>query len=351
VSTEPWRVDFFSEIQPIADSYRAMVEAEFRGLSAFVQSSFAFEKNDRLRYYFKIRAAFYQAGYSDPAGQVFAHIGETTLLGKPISGGVHELFATKISGLEPLLNGWKAGLAQEVAAQINGIGGFVPRYIAGSSKLSNHALGLAIDIDPTTNPQLRGETIKVLNKVVAKQGLNYDFGKRLVAKEKGLSPADWAAQTYVVASQASDAVRNWLKKYLDLYHDPDVQAMLGHPNLNAKSTKNLDAETWDNLKLLDELHRYHSAAEIRKWAEQGIQTLPFYLVVGLVKLGLRWGETYETTKDAMHFEFEGAIPPDSPQRPLNDLFNQYGGGPAYFAVNSTKAHSKPNPKHKASKGK
>jgi hypothetical protein len=37
----------------------------------------------------------------------------------------------------------------------NNSSGFNPRYIGGTNKLSNHALGRAIDINPIQNPQIK----------------------------------------------------------------------------------------------------------------------------------------------------------------------------------------------------
>ena len=44
----------------------------------------------------------------------------------------------------------------------NNSSGFNPRYIAGTNRLSNHALGIAIDINPMQNPYIKGDRVEPL---------------------------------------------------------------------------------------------------------------------------------------------------------------------------------------------
>ena len=58
-----------------------------------------------------------------------------------------------------------------------------------------------------------------------------------------------------------------------------------------------------DLQRIQVLYENFDTSYIEKWAKEGIMTMPLYLAVALVGvLGLQWGEQYEGSKDAMHFE-------------------------------------------------
>lgn len=58
----------------------------------------------------------------------------------------------------------------ELSMETNNTSAFNYRYISGTSKLSNHALGKAIDINPLQNPFIMGE-------IVQPKGALYDIEK------------------------------------------------------------------------------------------------------------------------------------------------------------------------------
>src|SRR5262249_31787325 len=114
-----------------------------------------------------------------------------------------------------------------------------------------------------------------------------------------------------------------------------------------------DPVTRENLDRLWVILQHHPIQEVRQWARHGIQTVPLYLAAALVKLGYRWGQTYEGSKDAMHFELlardeyrkgvlvgKGVLKPDAAPRPLEDLFAVAGVPPAPPPRKKAKAKQK-----------
>jgi hypothetical protein len=74
-----------------------------------------------------------------------------------------------------------------------------------------------------------------------------------------------------------------------------------------------------DLKRIHALYQDFDERYINTWETRGILTVPLYLACALVaKLKLRWGEQYESSKDAMHFELtgQGNAPYIVPEVPL-----------------------------------
>jgi hypothetical protein len=175
------------------------------------------------------------------------------------------------------------------------------------------------------------------------------------------------------AIDASDAVRSWLQAHLPQYRQlmaevRDAEKVLGIKHVASNTP--LDerarkaAAAWDAAERKEELKNASKAsgpepalgsvssesvayrtitANLRRiaesehlgriqvlyehfedtkyidtWEKQGVMTMPLYLAALLVgELKLRWGEQYESSKDAMHFELMGKdgksyIKPESP---------------------------------------
>jgi hypothetical protein len=344
-----FRLDDPPDLLPAVLAYEAQVQREFGGLPPSVQESFAFDKNkSKLAYYGEMRVALYVAGYDDPAA-VFSQIKPAKLLGHNVAGGLHQLFLDRLEKLAATLDGWSPGLAARTGKEFKGVGGFVPRHIApkaGAKRkapvLSNHAFGLAVDIDPTTNPHIKdAPVIAALNAVV--RDLGFDFGKRYLEPDQKIDSVDWVAQTHLLAQQASARVQQWLQKYLPVYDEIQAeQQALKKQAAKPASTpsgpfdpvpaeptmcKALDPVTLENLDRLKTVLTYHKLAEVRQWAQHGIQTIPLYLAAAMAKIGFGWGQTYCHSKDVMHFELDAkqVLPPDSREpRPLADLQQSVG---------------------------
>jgi len=308
------------------DAYRRRVNAEFEALPEDVQSAFGegsgkkapkdpaerlkFQAHERAlhrEYYHKMRPIYYNAGYSDPANQFLKDIKPATLLGKNVAGGLHPKYIDALNGLAGLLNSWKPGSADEIGRQLHDLGGFVPRYIAGTSVMSNHAFGLAVDIDPAWNPHVKDPTVIAVIKDVT----GYDFGEPIVAMESGIPDVDRVAQINARVQDASDRFRNWLRRALDVY--------------NSRSSVDKYTEI-DNARI-QRLLRVVKMPDLVEWSKHGVQTIPLLLAAAMAKLGFRWGADYQHSKDVMHFELlvGKEIPPDSPPRTFEQLLPGGGG--------------------------
>lgn len=331
-----WPADF-SVVHEALAALRNIAQQEFASLSPWVQESFKYDINEKalaakaarrppepawppLDYYILMRAALYQHGYNDPAEAVFHRITQATLLGQKIIGGVHLNFADSLQSLEQRLERLSPGLAGRVAKDITSVAGFVPRFQAlkhgkkGPPALSNHALGLAIDIDFVSNPHIKEPAVVAAMREIT----GVDFGKPFLQYSTDMPPVERAKEIHRIGKQASDAVQQWLKKWLPTYLELE-----GRKKTKASFPEAvLDSETDRNLGLLRTVIKHHELWQVKVWMENGIQSIPVELAAGLEEIGFRWGSTYERHKDAMHFELlpEKVLPPDvKKKRPPDEV--------------------------------
>jgi hypothetical protein len=222
--------------------------------------------------------------------------------------------------------------------------------VAGSSKLSNHSFGLAIDIDNLENPRIydpKGHFIPLLNEVVKRKcGLDYDFASLFVeglGNSRVLSNRQHLLLAYGSAKKASDAVQAWLKENLAAYDArlSEISHARGtKPGTPAFIKGQQAQQAIDNerdLQLVKLLRHQIEEDVLESWAQTGIVNLPieliaaFYVAFNWNPL-FRWGGgDYCNSKDFMHFELQaviteggrvrpGALTPDSKQRTLEELF-------------------------------
>ncbi|MFL4981016.1 MAG: hypothetical protein ACJ8FU_06805 [Xanthobacteraceae bacterium] len=337
-------------LDPYLTAYNNKVSDEFKSLKG---GNSWFLDPDRQRtpeqHYFYMRPLYYAAGFDNPAQSFLSKINPYVFLGKKIPGGVHDALVPGLDKVASILDGAYPGLSASVAASIRSQdGGFVPRFIAGSSELSNHAFGLAVDIDPPSNPHVKGRIIPLLNEVVKRQtGRDFDFGSQYASGKVWsgiLSDEGRITVTYLYADVGAAAVQEWLKANLATY-EQCLQDIAAGTKRNATDDDRQNAElaklAIDNerdLQLMRLLQAQTNLATLNTWRQSGIQSLPFALVWALKQAfkgnrAFRWGQEYKSSKDAMHFELQaiikqqdgtivpGALTPDAPRvRLLNDLF-------------------------------
>jgi len=323
-TTEMWSVD--PDLVRDANKYarerhlrehRALMEAEVDELGSF-QIDFSKDFDEAVDLYSRIRAAMYCDGYNDPLNDVFKKLSKNeTMLGMPVGGGLHEKFVERLSHLPEKL---PPDLAAKVLSQIKKVYGFKPRNIAGSDSLSNHAYGLAIDIDEQLNPMFKNvAVIGALKKITL-----YDFGQPFFAL-CGL-PKQRIQEIYKAQKDASDRLQKWLHRNLPAYEaqakkKPSKSAEPLEPDLDLDSCEEIGE---NDRNLLDTLVGAYGPDEVRAWANHGIQSIPIELTLALVELGFGWGSEYQHSKDLMHFELEArkTIQPNvAKRRRLKDLFS------------------------------
>jgi hypothetical protein len=331
-----------SPIWDSAASVRDMARQELESLPNWVQKSFDSDPSTpkdqikpRLENYVGMRGVFYQLGYDNPCGDIFEQLtNDGRLLGYPIQCGIHQAFAERVSGLEGLLKRWGGDdLVEETARGIRGVFGFVPRFIAPKAGerstvfgLSNHALGLAVDIDAAWNPHIKEPEVMA----AIRQATGADYGKAFT--EMGADvPADGrVVEIFQGAQKASDALQGWLRQYLPVY----VEAERRRTARASFSDPVTDSETDRNMRLLKTILKYHKLPQLQSWMEHGVQSIPLALAAGMMELGFRWGNAYSSSKDGMHFELlpctwrrcspsckhkEHILRPNGPPRLLDDV--------------------------------
>jgi hypothetical protein len=330
-------------IQPQLLDYRQQVTAEFNSLR--IRFGDPERVHSDLEHYHALRPIYYLAGYSNPLADIFQRIRPIPFLGKPTTG-IHDAFAPVLARAVAILSAVAPELPGNVTAalQDSTIGAFVPRFIAGSAKLSNHAFGLAIDLDPASNPHLKNPVIPVLNKIVSAQiGRPFDFGKSFVEGKHWTGVLNDEQKTKVAHAYGrtgSLALQEWLKQHLPTYEQCVTKIAAGKNaaagtalKQQADEAQQIIAEDSD-LRLLQQLNGdvkagFPTLATLRVWMQKGVQTIPLELAVAL-RQAIResgqtggWGQQdYEHSKDTMHFEIDAAsaIPPDSGPRTLRELF-------------------------------
>ncbi|HEY9655110.1 MAG TPA: M15 family metallopeptidase [Crinalium sp.] len=193
--------------------YLHRVTQEFKGLPSLVRAGFDHSADN----YRSTRETLFKDGYQNPAKTIFQKIKTAKFLDHSVVGGLHQEFIDRLDDLESELDKQAPGTATKVAAMIQQVVGFVPRLTRDSdAELSNHAYGLAIDIDSSRNPYIAKQAvINELNWVV--RDLNFDFGKAI---EPSISWGDAAAITrlHEKVAAASNKLKVWLQQYLAPYN-------------------------------------------------------------------------------------------------------------------------------------
>ncbi len=332
-------------IRPLADHFEQELREELAKLKDFVQNQFGPGRNPEGRFsnYRKARALYCGFGIDNPVQAIYSQLAEVDFLGRTIV--VHQELAGRLGDLRGTLESLRVGLANEVAAALQTVGGFNPRTVAGSTVLSNHALGLAIDINAENNPHIKGTTIPpLIMQITAGQDpefpRGFDFGATWVRPAVGDGDEAIAeiVRVHAMSLRASDILKNWLTVQLQLERegqgdlDTIFEEVAKFRRWIAEGGSDTDLAAWaallqkaesswttrlyqftndDDLKLLRQLREATKHLDTNRpileiWAEQGIRNLPVELVIALKdpKHGFIWGDEWEHSKDGMHFDRE-----------------------------------------------
>jgi hypothetical protein len=274
------------------------------------------KKTDPFEYYQKIRSFMYVQGWAnpftgaDPFTDFWTKVVPATLCGVNITYGVHEKFlqALKGNGSNPDLT-QPSPIWQPAKADILG---FQPRVVREGPKLSNHAFGLAIDINPAQNAIVDNPTeIRIIRDHTSQ---HIDLGKAL---NKAALPALVAE-----VQQAAHDFQGWLKAAVPREQTLRQAREAAGENLRnalatgdqpaiASAQKAYDAAVaaYDNDPLVPAdvaaLRAIIGDTGISEWEKNGFLNLPLALVDAL-SARFTWGGAYVKLKDFMHFEIDVA---------------------------------------------
>jgi LAS superfamily LD-carboxypeptidase LdcB len=222
--------------------------------------------------YVEMRPAYIGAGIANPAKWLDETVAnnEVTFFGHPTPGH---------PDLQPSLTSAQGKL--KTAPAIKSFWSFVPRPIRGSTKISNHALGRAVDINPSTNPRIIDKTtIRVVKAVTG-----VDMGK----------------------TQEEDAMRKASEDFKTKFDDSFITAQLNEIKSLRQQRSDLQTKEKPDAaaikKLSGKIKKAESlVADLRSLAKKGFLDLPHDFIEALKSSGLQWGGDYKSSKDFMHFE-------------------------------------------------
>jgi hypothetical protein len=345
------RVDEVEKARPVVvaryDAYLAFVQSEFDMLTPFVRSSFSpilsgpyvdqsVRAEDKYR---AMRGAYYRAGWIFIKRDILDDIAPASFFGVTVIGGAHRELRELLALVEKEILKAKPGVGNRFAAAGFVISGFVPRFQRNSDQLSNHAYGLAIDIDSTWNPQLKSP--------VTRKAFERATRERVDVRLYLASSVDAIHHTYQRIAAMSDRLKKWLKIWMPKYEhlEADRNKYKSDPREKQKLAA-LDRELIDNpdLSALNSLIAEYTKPTVQAWQAYGIVTIPVEIIDLFVSLGrkngARWGGEYEDTKDIMHLELlhltshKRLAPPPGPvrRRAVNGLEDLIRSG-AYEAPN------------------
>lgn len=331
MNQEPGRYEliagFRNPVISLWQTYQNEAEAEFNALGSvryyFADPDGSDDGGDpaskllRNREFYKVmRPEYYNLGYTYPARANFSKIKDFTIFQHKVGCGLHEKFID-------FLKDFRDVYPSLAALDFGNSGGFVPRNIAGSEQISNHAFGLALDLKPESNPRIATKSaIEELNSVVKEEaGVDFDFGGLPSGPKASLEQMDADSR------KASETVGCWIDEHLPKYkllHDKIARG--GDEAKEAQ--KVIDGDR--NLRRLKTINQSFTVKQLEAWRQSGIYTLPSSLVIGMYSLasshkyagvGFRYGGNYNHSKDYMHFEmqYSKVIPPDSKPRSLKEL--------------------------------
>ncbi|HEY3008551.1 MAG TPA: M15 family metallopeptidase [Micromonosporaceae bacterium] len=295
------------------------IQTEWAGYDPHVRQVFEqlakTNKMDGLDYYRLIRSLMVKAGWCDPAS-IWREITapqDATLLGMHIDHGAHRVVLELLkAGKEDLT----AARADATKSPIRTVNGFQPRVVEGTDKLSNHAWGLALDVDATWNPYITDkDVIEVLRRHSSE---HLDIAKDVI--DRSVSDPDKLAKRYEKLSRLSKDIEEWLTTAVPIEHklSDAVEKAEEDRRLAAKShdreaiQKAEDAVSEARRKLADSQdaqdvrilarRQQRDKDVLETWRSSGVLTLPLELIEKLRAHGFGWGGEYENKKDFMHFE-------------------------------------------------
>ena len=159
--------------------------------------------------------------------------------------------------------------------------------------VSRHCYGLAVDINPSTNPFVRYSGARIIERATTLiSGKKYTLDAK---KKKGQTTED----AYDELRRGSDD----LEKYYAL-GEKGPEAIKRQLEKNPAAAALGDAAWWVEQIKLDRTNKKRTSNWVGSKPTQGYMDLPKAFVTALVDAGLTWGGSYGGGKDLMHFDLK-----------------------------------------------
>jgi hypothetical protein len=287
--------------------YNILCATEFYEIRSDLQDSFKFISNNSTpfikgiepawRYYQYVRPGYLKEGFNYPV-DVINLISKISFFDQKVF--VHKFFGEKLKTVESLIPSEdyeniknelkKFGLKDKKTGKEKILfGAFVPRYIEAESSLSGHALGIAIDINYTTNPFIIGNFASCVDDILdylekqdnmsrfgrTRQKLNNIMGNQELKIDESLREMSKALQRFLQV---------WIPKLESGKYD--------HQATPIRLVKNL-------------INSYKNGFQgVKDLCKNGFITIPSAIFGAMKDAGIKSGIEYKTKKDTMHFEIK-----------------------------------------------
>ncbi len=232
--------------EEVFDEEAQSAQAEWQAYPAIHVHFAGKSPEERLAKYLEIRPLYQlEAGISNPARWIAENIITVAFFGRRTP--CHRDPRAPLAAAENALR------AQAFTPAIDSFWSFVPRTMRTRNKLSNHALGRAIDINYKTNPHIHNKE----DILVIREATGVDLGRK----------------------QTHDAMRRASQLFQQTFNQAWV-----------------DRQTGEVRKAISRRKALHT------YARAGFLNLEQPLIDALLNAGFTWGGDWQSEKDFMHFE-------------------------------------------------
>lgn len=311
---------FWGALESLKRYYADMCWTEYKRINDSLKVFFrtmAKEKNfnDVHAYYAWLRTFYYRWGVRDPVAELNSNIVPGNFLGRTYFA--HQVLVDAMKQVESEFDVSDPDMGD--------FGTFCPRPTNDHKALSLHALGRAIDFSPETNPQLAGESARVIDEILAflqRKGQGPPW--RVGSQRESICgmPDHTVADRYSKMKEMSGALQNFLKTTLSNWEQlrgkkEHYEKLVAGLVRNKKSdpidvdrgreeiyetTKDLDSEEYQLVAKLVAAMGPMGRENVRRIRDRGFITIDLRLFAAMNRAHFNSGIEWKEQKDTMHFE-------------------------------------------------
>jgi len=301
--------DKAKDVEAVYKAYDDLCGEEFNRIPDAFKS--AWNEKGGLAYYVSQRPLLFAGGVSDVPDFLKDNIrpNVTFLDDVVVLGGAKQELIDALAGAKrslettPVVGGLLkrfvvSSIPERGKTKRRVIGGWDPRPIIGKdgrpTSMGPHHVGLAVDINPSSNPHLQGASALTIDAV-----LDHLAGKGKFPHPHRLSKPfiDYALIDREPDQAAAHAIEMWNNLMLI---SEAFKAFLKECLAKTKAKQPLDA---DVKPLFDRcVKTFGGQKKLELLAVQGVFDLNLALIVALVTNGLRYGGEFAESKDQHHFQ-------------------------------------------------